>query len=60
MPEEEFTSVPVKFIEDLSQKIEKLQNNLRRKQSILTKVNSIIQPHLKLQCPKTWMIASCR
>ena len=48
MPEEEFTSVPVKFIEDLSQKIEKLQHNLRRKQSILTKVNSIIQPHLKL------------
>ena len=36
--EEEFTSVPIKFIDDLGQKIEKLQYNLRRKQRILTKV----------------------
>ena len=38
MPEEEFTQVPVKFIEDLSQKIEQLQHSLRRKQRILNKV----------------------
>ena len=39
MPEEEFTQVPVKFIEDLSQKIEHLQHSLRRKQRILNKVS---------------------
>ena len=44
MPDEEFTSVPIKFIEDLDQKIEKLQHNLRRKQSILTKVVKSMLP----------------
>ena len=38
MPEDEFASVPIKFIEDLSQRIEKLQQSLKRKQCILTKV----------------------
>ena len=38
MPEDEYTRVPVKFIEDLSQKIEQLQHSLRRKQRILNKV----------------------
>ena len=37
MPEDEYTRVPVKFIEDLSQKIEQLQHSLRRKQRILNK-----------------------
>ena len=39
MPEEEYTEVPVKFIEDLSHKIEQLQHSLRRKQRILNKVS---------------------
>ena len=38
MPEDEYTRVPVKFIEDLSQKIEQLQHSLRRKQRILNTV----------------------
>ena len=38
MGEDEFTRVPVKFIDDLSQKIEHLQQSLRRKQRILNKV----------------------
>ena len=38
LDDEEFTSVPIKFIEDLAQKIEKLQHSLRRKQRILRKV----------------------
>ena len=38
MGEDEFTQVPVKFIDDLSQKIEHLQQSLRRKQRILNKV----------------------
>ena len=39
MPEDEYTQVPVKFIEDLGQKIEQLQHSLRRKQRILNKVS---------------------
>ena len=38
MPEDEFANVPIKFIEDLSQRIEKLQQSVKRKQCILTKV----------------------
>lgn len=38
MGEDEFRRVPVKFIDDLSQKIEHLQQSLRRKQRILNKV----------------------
>ena len=42
MPEDEYTRVPVKFIEDLSQKIEQLQHSLRRKQRILNKVGFLL------------------
>ena len=36
--EGEYTRVPVKFIDDLSHRIEKLQYHLKRKQRILSKV----------------------
>ena len=38
--EREVTEVPLKFLSDLSSRIEQLQRSLRRKQALLGKVSS--------------------
>ena len=59
MPEEEYTEVPVKFIEDLSHKIEQLQHSLKRKQRILNKV-SFYYKHIFHDQPTTIISTSLK